>query len=182
MAPRARCSERKPSHIAPKLTVFLDYPGRDRRSRTGPRRAGMRDSGAMTVIPSAPSGHSLADVMPSVAASLGADTVDSLGLAPTRDAVVVLIDGLGAELIPAPADAAPPRTAPPGRVTAPGSPAPPATSRPSLAGGAPCSQHGVMGYSSRLSPEPGGAGAYFNPLRWTLDSSSGPSAIELHPP
>ena len=136
----------------------------------------------MTVIPSAPSGHSLADVMPSVAASLGADTVDSLGLAPTRDAVVVLIDGLGAELIRDHADDAPTLSALTGRVISAGFPATTATSLTSLAVGAPCSQHGVMGYSFRLSPELGGAGAYFNPLRWTLDSSSGPSAIELHPP
>src|SRR5699024_11564584 len=109
---------------------------------TGPRRAGMRDSGAMTVIPSAPSGHSLADVMPSVAASLGADTVDSLGLAPTRDAVVVLIDGLGAELIRDHADDAPTLSALTGRVVSAGVPATTATSLTSLAVGAPCSQDG----------------------------------------
>src|SRR5699024_3532310 len=109
-------------------------------------------------------------------------TVDSLGLAPTRDAVVVLIDGLGAELIRDHADDAPTLSALTGRVISAGFPATTATSLTSLAVGAPCSQPGVMGYSLRLAPEPRRAGASFNPPAWTPDSSGGPSAIELHPP
>lgn len=142
----------------------------------------MGDAVGMTAIPSIPSDHSLADVMPSVAASLGVDIRNPLGLAPARDAVVVLIDGLGAELVRAHADDAPTLSALTTRMISAGFPATTATSLTSLAVGATCSQHGVVGYSFRLSPDDGGPAAYFNPLRWTLDSSSGRSAMDLHPP
>lgn len=136
----------------------------------------------MTLIPTSPSDHSLADVMPSVAAALGVDIRNPLGIGPVRDAVVVLIDGLGAELIREHADDAPTLAAMATRLINAGFPATTATSLTSLAVGAPCSQHGIVGYSFRLSPDDGGPATAFNSLRWSLGSASGPSAMDLHPP
>lgn len=45
------------------------------------------------------SGLGLVDVLPSIAASLGVDAPDTLGLEPAQRAVVVLVDGLGLELL-----------------------------------------------------------------------------------
>lgn len=136
----------------------------------------------MTGIPTSPSDHSLADVMPSVAAALGVDIRNPLGLEPARDAVVVLIDGLGAELVREHAEDAPTLAAMTTRLISAGFPATTATSLTSLAVGAPCSQHGIVGYSFRLQPDEGGPATSFNPLRWTLGSATGPSALDLHPP
>lgn len=136
----------------------------------------------MTGIPSRPSDHSLADVMPSLAASLGVDIRNPLQLPPAGDAVLMLVDGLGAELIREHADEAPTLAAMTTRMISAGFPATTATSLTSLAVGATCSQHGIMGYSFRLSPDDDGPTTAFNPLRWTLDSASGPSALDLHPP
>lgn len=130
----------------------------------------------MTSIPATPSGHSLADVMPSVAASLGVGLRGPLDLEPSADTVVVLIDGLGAELIRAHADEAPTLAALTTRVITAGFPATTATSLTSLAVGALCSQHGIIGYSFRLTDAEGPVS--FNPLRWTLESAGGPSALE----
>lgn len=52
----------------------------------------------------------------------------------------------------------------------------------SLAVGAPCSKHGIVGYSFRISDESGGPPTSFSPLRWTVESSSGPSAMDRLPP
>ena len=136
----------------------------------------------MSTIPRSPSDHSLADVMPSIAASLGVGISDPLGLPPTRDAVLMLVDGLGAELIRHHADDAPTLAAMTTRMISAGFPATTATSLTSLAVGAPCSTHGIVGYSFRLAPEDGGPATSFNPLRWTTGSASGPSALDLHPP
>lgn len=136
----------------------------------------------MSGIPNTPSDHSLADVMPSVAAALGVDVRDPLGLTPTRDAVLMLVDGLGAELIRQYADDAPTLAAMTTGMISAGFPATTATSLTSLAVGAPCSTHGIVGYSFRLSPVEGGPATSFNPLRWTTGSASGPSALDRHPP
>lgn len=136
----------------------------------------------MNGIPDIPSDHSLADVMPSVAAALGVDVRDPLGLAPTRDAVLMLVDGLGAELIRQYAHDAPTLAAMTTRMISAGFPATTATSLTSLAVGAPCSTHGIVGYSFRLSPDQDGPATSFNPLRWTTGSASGPSALDRHPP
>lgn len=136
----------------------------------------------MTGIPSRPSAHSLADVMPSLAASLGVDIRNPLAVPPAPDAVLMLVDGLGAELIRQHADDAPTLAAMTTRMISAGFPATTATSLTSLAVGATCSQHGIMGYSFRLSPDDGGPATSFNPLRWTVGSSGGPSAMDLYPP
>lgn len=135
----------------------------------------------MTVIPSEPSEHSLADVMPSVAASLGVDIRNPLGLEPSRDTVLMLVDGLGAELIRQYADEAPTLAAMTTRMISAGFPATTATSLTSLAVGAPCSQHGIVGYSFRIT-DADGPPTSFNPLRWTLESAGGPSAFDRFPP
>ena len=135
----------------------------------------------MTSIPVEPSQHSLADVMPSVAAALGCDTRNRLKLEPSRDVVVLLIDGMGAELIRQHADQAPTLASLTRRMISAGFPATTATSLTSLAVGAPCSEHGIVGYSFRITDADGPATS-FNPLRWTLDSSAGPSAMDRFPP
>lgn len=136
----------------------------------------------MSALPAAPSEHSLADVMPSVASALGVDIRNPLGLEPAGDAVLVLVDGLGAELIRAHAEDAPTLSALATRMISAGFPATTATSLTSLAVGAPCSRHGIVGYSFRLSPDGGGPPTTFNPLRWTLGAADGPSALDAFPP
>ncbi|MTE12451.1 alkaline phosphatase family protein [Nocardia aurantiaca] len=124
--------------------------------------------------------HTLADVMPSVAASLGLDQLNPLGFAPTRDVVVLLIDGLGAELLARHCDIAPTLAGHADVTLTAGFPATTATSLASLAIGAPCATHGIIGYSFAV---PGGDGLrLLNSLRWKLDSATGDDARDLYPP
>ena len=134
----------------------------------------------MITMPPTPSNHSLADVMPSIAAALGAHGPNPLGMDPTRDAVLMLVDGLGAELIREHAEHAPTLASMTTRMISAGFPSTTATSLTSLAVGAPCSQHGIVGYSFQISDSAGPTS--FNPLRWTLESSGGPTAIDRFPP
>ena len=134
----------------------------------------------MTTIPSSPANNSLADVMPSLAAALGTESPNPLALEPAQDAVLVLVDGLGAELIRRYAEQAPTLAAMATRMISAGFPSTTATSLTSLAVGAPCSKHGIVGYSFRISDSEGSTS--FNPLRWTLDSAGGPTAIDRFPP
>lgn len=134
----------------------------------------------MNAIPSTPSDHSLADVMPSVAAALGVDIRSPLGLEPSSDTVLMLVDGLGAELIREYADEAPTLAAMTTRMISAGFPATTATSLTSLAVGAPCSEHGLIGYSFRITDSDGPTS--FNPLRWTLETAGGPSALDRFAP
>ena len=142
----------------------------------------MEDGEGMTQLPAAPTAHSLADVMPSIASALGTDQRNPLHITPAKDAVLVLIDGLGAELIRHYADEAPTLAGMTRRIISAGFPATTATSLTSLAVGAPCSKHGIVGYSFRLSDDSGGPPTSFNPLRWTLESAGGPSAMDRFPP
>ncbi|WP_280401613.1 alkaline phosphatase family protein [Nocardia carnea] len=124
--------------------------------------------------------YSLADVLPSVAASFGSDGANPLGIAPNRDVVVLLIDGLGAELLSRHRDLAPTLTACTATTLTAGFPATTSTSLTSLALGAPCATHGIIGYSFGV---PGRDGIrLFNSLRWRLDGSTGDDARESHPP
>ena len=134
----------------------------------------------MSAIPYSPSNHSLADVMPSIAAALGTQSPNPLDLEPSRDAVLVLVDGLGAELIRRHAEHAPTLASMSTRMISAGFPSTTATSLTSLAVGAPCSRHGIVGYSFQISDSEGPTS--FNPLRWTLGSSRGPTAIHRFPP
>lgn len=124
--------------------------------------------------------HTLADILPSVASSFGVGGPNPLGLAPNRDVVVLLIDGLGAESLARHADAAPTLAAHVSTTLAAGFPATTSTSLTSLALGAPCATHGVIGYSFAM---PGADGTrLLNSLRWRLDTATGENALDHYPP
>jgi hypothetical protein len=92
---------------------------------------------------------SLADLLPAVLTSLGvAGERDVLGLTPTGRAVVLLVDGLGAELLRRHADAAPFLTSLASRDLTAGFPATTVTSLASLGTGLPPGEHGLPGYTS----------------------------------
>ena len=92
---------------------------------------------------------SLADLLPSVLASLGvAGERDPLGLAPTGRAVVLLVDGLGATLLRRHADAAPFLSSLGSRDLTAGFPATTVTSLSSFGTGLPPGEHGLTGYTS----------------------------------
>ncbi|MDR2279989.1 MAG: alkaline phosphatase family protein [Gordonia sp. (in: high G+C Gram-positive bacteria)] len=124
--------------------------------------------------------HTLADVMGSVAASYGLNGANPLAVQPNRDVVVLLIDGLGAELIARHADIAPTLNSHVAHVVQAGFPATTATSLTTLAVGAPCAVHGVVGYSFAV-PQAGDVRT-LTALRWTLDSAQGPDARDLVKP
>lgn len=124
--------------------------------------------------------HALADILPSVAASFGLDTPNPLALEPNRDIVVLLIDGLGSELIARHPDVAPTLTAHVATTLHAGFPATTATSLTSLALGAPCATHGIIGYSFAM-PDTDGP-RLLNALRWRLDAATGESAMAQYPP
>ncbi|MBB5915373.1 hypothetical protein BJY24_004285 [Nocardia transvalensis] len=124
--------------------------------------------------------YTLADILPSVAASFGLGTDNPLGLAPNRDVVVLVIDGLGAELLARNRGAAPTLAAHVATTLTAGFPATTPVSLTSLAMGAPCATHGIIGYSFAL---PGSGGPrLFNALRWRLDSATGDDARDAYPP
>ncbi|WP_194814158.1 alkaline phosphatase family protein [Nocardia sp. XZ_19_385] len=124
--------------------------------------------------------YTLADVMPSVAASFGLGGPNPLGLEPNRDVVVLLIDGLGAELLARHTDVAPTLAAHVTHTLTAGFPATTATSLASLALGAPCATHGIIGYSFAL-PDTGNL-RLLNSLTWRLDAATGDDARERFPP
>ena len=91
----------------------------------------------------------LADVLPSVLASLGVpDEPNTLGLQDTARAVVLLVDGMGWELLRRHAHAAPFLSSLPGRPLTAGFPSTTVTSLTSLGTGLPPGAHGLTGYSS----------------------------------
>lgn len=118
----------------------------------------------------------LADVLPSVTAAFGFDDANPLGLHADRDAVVLLVDGLGAELLARWSADAPTLAAHVSTTLRAGFPATTATSLTSLAVGAPCAVHGVIGYSFALPDLEAGAPRTLNALRWTFDTAEGPDA------
>ncbi|WP_028479391.1 alkaline phosphatase family protein [Nocardia sp. CNY236] len=122
--------------------------------------------------------HTLADILPAVAASFGIGGYDPLDLTPNRDVVVLLIDGLGAELLARHPDIAPTMTANVATTLTAGFPSTTATSLTSLAVGAPCATHGIVGSSFAMPASDGPRLLY--PLRWRLDSTI--DAIEEYPP
>ena len=109
----------------------------------------MTASGADGVRVPAYGSASLADLLPAVLGSLGvAGERDVLGLTPTGRAVVLLVDGLGAELLRRHADAAPFLTALASRDLTTGFPATTVTSLASFGTGLPPGEHGLPGYTS----------------------------------
>ena len=131
----------------------------------------------------------LADLMPSLAAAMAVPGyVDRLAVGPVTQAVVLLVDGLGWELLRANLDAAPflaDLAAESGRAITTGFPSTTVTSLGSLGTGHAAGVHGLVGYSFDLGgpavgpPAAGanhGAGANYaagllNPITWpeTID-------------
>lgn len=128
------------------------------------------DSAAQRVLPAYGS-RTLADLLPSVAASMGVAPFDNRLDLPAADRwVVLLVDGLGWHNLLSEAQLAPYLTS-----LASGStpltatvPSTTATSLTSLGTGAGPGEHGMVGYSFRL---PGAKGAVLNPLTWRLPHS-----------
>jgi hypothetical protein len=109
----------------------------------------------------------LADVLPSALGSLGVAAANPLGLAPSSCVVVLLVDGLGWNLLRANADCAPFLNALAGDSLTVGFPTTTATSLTSLGTGLPAGEHGVVGYTCRLQ----GVTEPINWLRWQGASS-----------
>ncbi len=90
----------------------------------------------------------LADVVPSLLAGLGVpDVVDVFGLPAARRVCLLLIDGLGWELLRAHADDAPFLASLPGEPITAGFPSSTATSIAALGTGLPTGEHGLVGYT-----------------------------------
>jgi predicted AlkP superfamily pyrophosphatase or phosphodiesterase len=107
--------------------------------------------------------RSLADLTPSVLAALGVHGhSDVLGLPPLPRACVLLVDGLGWELLRAHAADAPYLSALPARELTAGFPATTATSLGSFGTGRPPGGHGLLGYQVAVP----GEGRLLNCLRW----------------
>jgi hypothetical protein len=110
-------------------------------------------------------GGSLADVLPSVAGALSVPGSDNaLGLPPASRYAVLLLDGLGWNLLQRHADAAPYMSSllPASRSLTAGVPSTTAVSLTSLGTGLPPGAHGIVGYTS-IVPE---TGALLNALQW----------------
>ena len=109
----------------------------------------------------------LADLLPSVLGALGVagerDRV-GLGLDGIRRVAVLLVDGMGAELVAARRDAAPFLGSVPSRTLTAGFPSTTAASLASLGTGVPSGEHGIVGY---LLAVPGHE-RMMNPLKWRL--------------
>lgn len=113
---------------------------------------------------------SLADLVPSVLASLGTPTFRGvLSLPPAMAACILLIDGLGAELIRAHAADAPllhaTLTGDGGRDLTSGFPSTTAVSIGSLGTGLPPGAHGILGYQVAIP----GTTRLMNSLRWDAE-------------
>lgn len=126
----------------------------------------------------------LADVLPSVTAAFDGDAENLLGLRPARDVVVLVVDGLGGELVARHCDLAPTLVAATRGTLNAGFPATTATSLSSLAIGAPCATHGIIGYSFAIPGGPAGPDSVepFNALRWRVGSGQGSDARTSNPP
>jgi len=110
-------------------------------------------------------GGSLADVLPSVAGALSVPgEQNALGLPPSPRYAVLLLDGLGWNLLQRHADAAPYLASllPTSRSLTAGVPSTTAVSLTSLGTGLPPGSHGIVGYTS-IVPE---TGALLNALSW----------------
>jgi Type I phosphodiesterase / nucleotide pyrophosphatase len=115
---------------------------------------------------------SLADLLPSALAALGVPgEPNPLNLAGTGCIVVLLIDGLGWQLLHRYAEHAPFLAGLPGRPLTAGFPTTTATSLASLGTGLPPGEHGLTGYTSLISE----IGEPINWLRWQV----APSGIDL---
>ncbi len=111
----------------------------------------------------------LADVMPSVLASTGVPGErNRLGLTDSANTVVLLVDGMGWELLQRNKKAAPFLTGLPGCPIRAGFPTTTAASIASLGTGLPSGRHGITGYQSYVEE----AGTTVNWLNWTAAGTS----------
>ena len=109
--------------------------------------------------------RSIAELTPSLLSSLGLVRFENrLGLESTRRICLLLIDGLGWELVKANAPAAPFLNSVAGEPLTVGFPATTAASLSSIATGRPPGEHGLAGYTLALP----GYGRAFNVLTWSL--------------
>ena len=124
-------------------------------------------------------GEGLGDVLPSVLAAMGVrGEQDALGLPRAQRYVVLLVDGLGWNLLRGAPLAAPFLTwllGQGGRAVTVGAPTTTVTSLTSLGTGLPPGRHGIVGYTSRI-PE---TGALLNALSW--DQPVDPLTYQPHP-
>lgn len=132
------------------------------------------------IVPVAPQygGGSLADVLPSVAGALSVPgEQNALGLPSAPRYAVLLLDGLGWNLLRRHAEAAPYLASllPTGRSLTAGVPSTTAVSLTSLGTGLPPGAHGIVGYTS-IVPE---TGALLNALQW--DAPVDPRRWQPHP-
>lgn len=128
------------------------------------------------VLPAYGSG-SLADVVPSALAALGGSSwPNALSLPPAASYVVMLVDGLGWNLLCAHPEQAPYLTSlrHQSRSITAGVPSTTATSLTSLGTGLPPGRHGVVGFTSRIP----GTGRLLDALRW--DSRVDPLLWQPH--
>ncbi|WP_327090731.1 alkaline phosphatase family protein [Nonomuraea sp. NBC_01738] len=109
-------------------------------------------------------GSSLAELPGSLLAALGVGGANPLGLDPARRVCLLVVDGLGSELLRAHRDHAPFLGALAGGSLTAGFPATTVTSLCSLGTGIPPGEHGMLGMMLAVP----GAGHLFNCLRWTL--------------
>lgn len=117
-------------------------------------------------------------VLPSVAAALGVPSwTDRIGLPSAARYVVVLVDGLGADLLAEHRDLAPYLSSllDGGHTLRSGLPSTTATSITSLGTGLPAGQHGLVGYTCRIP----GTDRVINSLRW--DDAVDPRTWQPHP-
>jgi hypothetical protein len=109
----------------------------------------------------------LADLVPSVLGVLGvageSDRI-GLGLEGLRRVAILLIDGMGADLVAARRDVAPFLGGLPGRTLTAGFPSTTATSLASLGTGVPPGEHGIVGYLIAVPNHQ----RLLNPLKWRL--------------
>jgi hypothetical protein len=111
---------------------------------------------------------SLADLLPSALAALGVpDEPNPLNLDGAECIVVLLIDGLGWQLLRRYAEHAPFLAGLPGRALTAGFPTTTATSLASLGTGRPAGEHGLTGYTSLIEE----IGEPINWLRWQVAPS-----------
>lgn len=119
----------------------------------------------------------LSDLLPSVLGALGVPgESDLVGLPPADRYCVLLVDGLGWNLLRSHPAEAPFLTSLAGRAVTAGVPSTTATSVASLGTGLVPGRHGVVGYTSR---KPGTSDALLNALTW--DNSVDPVAYQPHP-
>jgi predicted AlkP superfamily pyrophosphatase or phosphodiesterase len=105
---------------------------------------------------------SLADVLPSVCAALGAPFANPLQVAPCERVVVVVVDGLGWVSLRGNIDAAPFLATLDGRSLTAGFPTTTATSLASIGTGLTPGEHGIIGYTSVLPDVP----LLTEPINW----------------